>query len=214
MDIDLETLVRAEPVREFKHDARTRVWQARGPNGPVVIKRFEYWPLRQAAGRLLGIHPGQYEQRRIRLLERAGVPAAPIISTGVVGGKYHLVTPYIGPTLQELLKAGHVDGKVLEAVAELVHQMFAAGLVNSDFKISNILIHDWGVAHLIDVGKVRQSTSRHNRGRMLAILFHTLDKHGVTPAHKAELMGLIDRRCRSWLPDGPLDRTIAAIGLQ
>lgn len=214
MGIDLHTLVQAEPVRVFKQDARTRVWQAHGPDGPVVVKRFEYWPLRQSAGRLLGLHPGQFEQRRMKLLQRAGVPAAPIIAAGMVDGRYHLVTPFIGPSVQQILYEGRLDRPRMEAIADLVQRMLSAGLFNPDLKVSNILIDREDRAHLIDVGKVRRSSSDHNRGRMLAMLFHTLEKHGMEPQQKSELMKLIERRCRSWLPDGPLDQLIAAIGLE
>jgi tRNA A-37 threonylcarbamoyl transferase component Bud32 len=214
MGIDLHTLVQAETVRVFKQDARTRVWQAHGPDGPVVVKRFEYWPLRQLAGRLLGIHPGQFEQRRIRLLERVGVSAAPIIASGVINGRYHLVTPFIGPSVQQVLFEGRLDRPRMEAIADLVQGMLSSGLFNPDLKVSNILIDRHDRAHLIDVGKVRRSSSDRNRSRMLAMLFHTLEKHGITPQQKSQLMELIARRCRSWLPDGPLDTAIAAIGLE
>ena len=82
-------IIELKKVEQYKDDARSSVWrvvdegvdgESRGgeSGGGWVIKRFEYWSVRQVLGWLIGMHPGQFEYRRNRKLRRLGVDVVEI----------------------------------------------------------------------------------------------------------------------------------------
>lgn len=181
-----------EPAEVYKHDARSRVWRVDAPNGrSFVIKRFEFNTVRQALGRLLGIHPGMREIRQTRVLIDRGVPVVPIVASGVqrrgAGVYYWLVTPYVGKSVFNLLYHGDLPdaerrAKVLDGVGRLTGGLIAKGFFNRDHKASNILIDAEGKALLIDCGAVRRHGGEADSRRMLTNLTANLAEAGATEA--------------------------------
>lgn len=187
------SLLAAAPVEVYKTDARSTVWRVETPGGPMVVKRFEYSPLRQALGRMLGLHPAQREACRAQQLIRDGFPVVPIAGTLAVrsgmGCKVHLVTPYTGESLQRLLRGEKLNDEarrraVLMAVGELAARLIAKGWRFRDFKTANLVIDDAGGVHLIDVGSARRSGSARRKDEMLEMLQHTLEQDGVKEAEQ------------------------------
>ena len=181
-----------EPAEVYKHDARSRVWRVDAPDGgSFVIKRFEFNAVRQALGRLLGMHPGMREVKRTRMLIDRGIPVVPIIASGVRrrgGGVYFwLATPYVGKSVFNLLYHGDLSdagrrAKVLDGVGRLTGGLIAKGFFNRDHKASNILVDAEGEARLIDCGAVRRHRGGADSRRMLLNLSANLAEAGATDA--------------------------------
>lgn len=181
-----------EPVEVYKHDARSRVWRIDAPDaGSFVVKRFEFNPVRQALGRLLGNHPGMREIRQTRRLISQGVPVVPIIASGVqrrgAGLQYWLVTPYVGKSVFNLIFHGDLSdaerrARVLDGVGRLTGGLIAKGFFNRDHKASNILIDAEGKPQLIDCGGVRRHGGEADSRRMLTNLTANLAEAGATEA--------------------------------
>lgn len=181
-----------EPVEVFKHDARSRVWRIDAPDGrPYVVKRFEFNPIRQALGRLLGVHPGMREIKQTGLLIDRGVPVVPIIASGIqrrgAGVYFWLVTPYIGKSVFNLLYHGDLSddqrrAAVLDRIGRLTRGLIAEGFFNRDHKASNILIDAAGKPLLIDCGAVRWQGGKVDSRRMLTNLTANLAEAGATDA--------------------------------
>lgn len=184
-----------EPAQVYKHDARSRVWRIDAADGrSFVVKRFEYSPIRQLLGFVLGLHPGQRERRRARHLKAAGLTVAPIIASGVqrrgVGVCYWLVTPYLGTSLYHLFYQGELTDadrreRVLQAVGRLTGELIRLGIFNRDHKASNIVVDGEDRPWLIDVGAVRRFRGVAGAVRMLANLCQTLAEAGATQADLA-----------------------------
>ncbi len=191
---DYSELLNADPKEVFKHDARSRVWLAQAGDGPVVFKRFEYSPPRQALAAMLGVHPGQREQRLCDRMRKAGLPVVAITAAGStwhgLGKRYWLATPYIGMSLhnqvlRDRLPAGPRRDALLTAVGRLTGELIRLGLFNRDHKASNILIDSDHRPWLIDVGAVRRLRGSAGAERMLANLCDTLTQAGATEADLA-----------------------------
>lgn len=191
-----------EPTEVYKQDRRSRVWRIDTPDGrSFVIKRFEYNPLRQTLAGVLGVHPGQREQRCCAMLKRVCVSVVPIIASGAcrrgLGQNLWLVTPYVGVSLYNLLyRDGLTDiarrGRVMDAVGGLTGQLAGKGLFNRDHKASNILIDGEDRPWLIDVGGVRRSRGAADTLRMLENLRANLAEAGATEAE----CDRVERACR------------------
>lgn len=169
----------------FKEDQRSRVWQVEGPNGPLVVKRFEYAPLRQSIAALLGQHPAQREVRANRMLQNLRVQVVPIVAFGrqraTIGIRYWLATPKYGQSLDKLLVGpSHLDRTITDAVANLVQKLQTTRIFFKDLKTSNILIDHDGQAWLIDVGSARTARSNQHLPRMLAMLDRTARRDGAS----------------------------------
>lgn len=181
-----------EPAEVYKHDARSRVWRIDAPDSrSFVIKRFEFNPVRQAMGRLLGVHPGMREIKQTRLLINCGIPVVPIVASGVqrrgIGLQYWLVTPFVGKSVFNLLYHGDLSdadhrAKLLDAVGRLTGGLIAKGFFNRDHKASNILIDAEGRPQLIDCGAVRRHGGEADSRRMLTNLTTNLAEAGATDA--------------------------------
>lgn len=181
-----------EPAEVYKQDQRSRVWRIDAPNGRAyVIKRFEFNPIRQALGILLGVHPGQSERRLSHQLIQAGIPVVPVMATGVQsagpGRRFWLTTPWTGTSLFNLLyhhQLGDPDrrAKVMDATGRLTGLLIAKDYFNRDHKASNILIDDQGSALLIDYGAVRRHRGQQDTDRMLNNLCSNLAEAGADGA--------------------------------
>ncbi len=185
----------AKPVRVFKDDRRSRVWQIRIENHAsdtahtdLVIKRFMYAPLRQRLGMLFGLHPAQRERRANRKLARGGLSVVPIVAHGAqragLGCRLWLITPMAGRSLETLLHDGSLQGgsrrSTSRAVGALAGRLIAGGWFFRDLKTSNIVMDQEGQPSLIDVGSVRRLRSKKQALRMLAMLDHTARRDGAT----------------------------------
>lgn len=176
------------PLKVYKNDARSRVWRVETETGPVVIKRFEFSPLRQRLLVVLGMHPMQREIRTTRLLLAAGVRAAPILGHGVdrsAGGRRWLATPWKGQSVYMLLKrSGFRDFRsrraAAVAVAEVTAAMLNAGLAHRDHRLNNMLLDENGDAWLIDVMGVRRSRGESDVLRTIAALAVGSQRIGMT----------------------------------
>lgn len=176
------------PVKVYKSDARSRVWRVETAAGPVVIKRFEFSPLRQRLLALLGLHPMQREIRITRMLLTAGVRAAPILGHGVdraAGGRCWIATPWTGQSVYMLLKRGGFRDfrsrrAAAAAVAEVTAAMLNAGLAHRDHRLTNMLLDENGDAWLIDVMGVRRSRGESDVLRTIAALAVGSQRIGMT----------------------------------
>lgn len=168
----------------YKSDARSIVWRQTSPAGDdVVIKRWQYSPLRQRLGRLLGLHPAQREIRWNRRLIALGLPVVPILQHTRHRGRSQLHTPHIGPSLQQALRSGELSFGAKRAIArqlaDAVADLFDHELSFRDMKTSNVLLDDAGKLHWIDVGSFRR-VSPDRIMRSLALLDHTAAGDGAT----------------------------------
>ncbi|NQV82092.1 MAG: hypothetical protein HQ495_16160 [Alphaproteobacteria bacterium] len=176
-------------IETFKADARSRVWRVNRDGVDLVVKRFEYSPWRQAFGRMLGIHPAQLELAAQRTLEAAGVRVITTIDCGMDKGRAWLATPAVGTSLQRALASNRDDhAALMDAAATLTLALIEAGFTFKDLKPSNILIDNRGDAWLIDVGSVKNTTSRKAVRRMLEVMRRVLARDRVAS-------DLIERFC-------------------
>lgn len=191
-----------DPVKVYKHDARSRVWRIDAPDGrSFVIKQFEHSPPRQALAAVMGIHPGQREQRMAQRLLAADIPVAPIIASGQHRSGFSLrlwlATPLVGISLHNLFNEGHLAdpdrrARVLDAAGGLTGQLIHHRWFNRDHKASNIVLDEQDQAYLIDVGAVRPSSGQAGASRMLTNLSQTLTQAGATPSDIARLLRASD----------------------
>ncbi len=178
---NIQPLLNAEPAQVYKTDGRSRVWRVDRPReqgGPVVIKRFEYSPLRQRLADWVGAHPAQRELRSNERLRAAGLPVVPITAHGTIpagaGCRFWLMTPLVGRSLQCLMRGQPIARgerlRLIQVVADLAGLLIRGGYYFRDFKPSNILIDDAGAAWLIDVGGLQRSDRPDRVTRMLAVM--------------------------------------------
>lgn len=195
---DPSWLKRCEPVAVYKQDRRSRVWRIDPPGGrSFVVKRFEYWPMRQVFAAALGVHPGQRERRCEKRLRAADVDVVPIIASGMTGMKLWLATPFVGKSLHNLFFHGDLDDgqrreRVLRSAGELTGTLIRKGFFNRDHKASNILVDEADRARLIDYGAVRRLRGPGDRGRMMAGLCANLTEAGATGADLEQLRQACD----------------------
>lgn len=158
----------ATPTTVYKDDHRSKVWRVDPPASamPVVIKRFEYNPVRQRLAHLLGLHPAEREIANVRRLTQAGFAVVPILDRHVqVHGlklHYHLATRHMGLTLLTATRQSRLpeDPQIIEAllvaVGAIPAMLLEAGWVFRDLKTSNIVLDDQYKPWLIDVGSARK----------------------------------------------------------
>lgn len=198
--------LQAQPVEVYKHDARSRVWRADLPaerGGAVVIKRFEYGPVRQAMAAMLGRHPLQRERRRHVWLAKRGVRVVPVTDSGwqgsLPGCRGWLATPYKGLSLHWLLcyeaPPWAKRRAVARSVADLLGQLIDAGLFNRDMKVSNIVVDEEQRAWLIDAGGVRRTAGAAAIWRMLAVLDETARFAGAT---RTDRLAVVRALVQAW----------------
>lgn len=190
----------------YKQDRRSKVWLAPSTGDDpeaVVIKRFEYSPIRQRLAKMFGVHPAQREARVNRWLASKGIAVVPIIASGCqrvgLGGKLWLATPKRGRSLQCLLRedlplSGPLRQAVIESVGRLAGQLLGAGVFFKDLKTSNILIDEAGQAWLIDVGSARPMVLYGRADRMLAMLEKTAAQDGTAVADRVRCLRVICRQ--------------------
>jgi tRNA A-37 threonylcarbamoyl transferase component Bud32 len=177
-----EDLLNLPRTQTHKSDARSTVWQVTTSNGQaVVIKRFEHSPLRQMLARWFHLHPAQREARVNARMLRQHIPVAPIMAldwqrTGL-GCRGWLATRYVGPSLQQHLRNGTLQGDMLDAavtrLAALVARLIASGWYFRDLKTSNLVMAADGQPLLIDVGSARPLRTISQREKMLGMLEKT-----------------------------------------
>ena len=199
-------IIELKKVEQYKSDARSSVWRVVdevdgaggnsggcGDSGGWVVKRFEYWSVRQVLGLLIGMHPGQFECRRNRKLRRLGVNVVAVEESGLEFKdgrfRYWLATGYAGVSLQDRVKSDDFADSdqrrtVLRSVGELFSQLVRLGLFFRDFKASNVVVGDDGVVRLIDVGGCRGIRTNNDVNRMIGLMETTL---GLAGASEQEL---------------------------
>lgn len=191
----------------FKADRRSRVWQVQSAAGQVVIKRFEYCPLRQAVAAGLGMHPAQREVRANGRLAALGIAVAPIVAMGRqrvgMGRKYWLATPVKGQSLQRRLRAGAGQlgdrQRMAAAVGRLAGELMQAGIDFKDLKTSNIVLEEAGEAWLIDTGCARGGGTAGGQLRMLAMLDQTAQQDGASRCDRLRtLRAMFPGDSRAW----------------
>jgi len=170
----------------YKSDRRSRVWLVQTVDGPVVIKRFEYTPLRQWLALCASCHPAQRQCRATRRLLKAKVPVAPVVDGGFeacqLGCRVWLSAPFAGQSLQQLLVEDTDDHQrtvAVDAAVRLTCRLIRAGYWFKDLKPSNILVDDQAEAKLIDVGSVRRCRKTGQIQRMLAVMDRVLARDGA-----------------------------------
>lgn len=220
---DFATLVaKAPPSWVFKQDRRSRVWQVETPEGPVVVKRFQYSPTRQFLAALLGVHPGQRELKANEELRGKGFPVVPIIAHGkersALGTRFWLVTPRIGSSVLRLYHEGDLEDPrrrklVIDGVAAVTAELIQHGYYNRDLKTSNILVEPRGKVWLIDVGATKKATGRPQTLRMLAMLNKTLAMQEIPPQERMYLLNAIRTRCEFLGPLEQLAKDVEAVKL-
>lgn len=213
---------RAPPVWVFKQDRRSRVWQIESPDGPRVVKRFEYAPPRQAMAALLGIHPGQRELKVSAELKDKGVAVAPILASGKqwgpLGCRLWLMTPLLGNCIHRMEQQGDLEDPtrrraVIDAVADLTASLIERGYANRDHKTSNLVYGEDGKLWLIDVGAVRPARGRADTLRMLAMLLKTLAIDEIPKAERQYCLEAIRKRCEFLGPLRQLAKDVDAVRL-
>ncbi|RMH21075.1 MAG: hypothetical protein D6698_03190 [Gammaproteobacteria bacterium] len=196
----------ADTTEVYKQDQRSRVWRIEVPDGgSYVIKRYEFNPLRQKLGWLIGRHPAQREIRQAARLSQLGLPVVPTIAHGWAisegASKVWLVTPYMGQSLFHLFyhqKLSDPDrrGRILDMAGRFTGELIRRGLFNRDHKASNLLVDSSDWLWLIDSGGVRPMWSvRGGATRMIRSLQGNLAEAGAGPADLARLA----RTCSSYL---------------
>ncbi len=191
MRLTLRTLTDAglagPEVERYKADRRSRVWRVQRDGAPIVVKRFEYAPLRQQLALPLGQHPAQAEWRANRRLREANVRVVPLIDGGIERGGWRchvwLASPHYGTSLQRRLKAGEDNAsEMIDAAAALTVQLVEAGYTVRDLKPSNLIIDSAGAAWLIDVGSARTGAGAADVSRMLSVMDRVLERDGAEPS--------------------------------
>ncbi len=196
----------ADTTEVYKQDHRSRVWRIEASDGgSFVIKRYEFNPLRQKLGWLIGRHPAQREIRRAAYLSQLGVPVVPIIAHGwdskEGASRAWLVTPCTGRSLFHLFYHQELSdpdrrGRILDMAGELTGELIRRGLFNRDHKASNILVDSKDRLWLIDTGGVRPMWSVWGGAkRMIRSLQGNLAEAGAGPADLARLA----RTCSSYM---------------
>ena len=178
-------LLGATPVRVYKHDKRSKVWEVVVEGERYVIKRFEHSLFKQRFVRWLGRHPAQRERRVTAKLARDGLAVVPILAHGVDRGRSWLATRWTGESAQNLLRPGVVTDAVRRArcclgVAELWVRLFEKGWFFRDFQTANIVFDVEDHAVLIDAGSARRSRRRDLALRLLHRLDRTATHHSAT----------------------------------
>ncbi len=194
----------APPTWVFKQDRRSRVWQVEGPDGPLVVKRYEHFPLKQLLASMVGNHPAQKEARMSKELREKGVSAAPILAEGVqwsgVGIKRWLILPVIGKSLHQMGREGDLVSpvarkRIVHGIADLTAQLIEREYYHRDHKLSNILMDAKGLLWLVDVGAVRRAKKRAHMLRMLAILLKTMAKEDIPAPERFYCLQRIQGQC-------------------
>jgi len=208
------------PTVVYKSDHRSRVWRIDHPHDttpPVVIKRFEYSPIRQLLARLLHCHPAQRERRANRYLRSIGLPVVPVIDHGTqrvsLGCKLWLATPFAGQSLHQRLTDNPLTNRTqhltaITAAANLTADLIQRGLFFRDLKPSNIIINDDGQALLIDVASIRPSRRRTHALRMLALLQIIANKIAVPHTDQLRFLKTVLLACPQL---GSIRQTLADI---
>jgi len=187
----LDQAALAGPVAAlYKADRRSTVWSVYRGEGLFVVKRFEYSPLRQAAGLGCRLHPAQLERRSHVRLRDAGLPVVPLVDGGMVvagvGLKVWLATQWAGRMLNAVLTDPAVSDAekraAIDEAASLTRRLIEARLVFRDLKPSNMLIDASGHARLIDTGSVRRGASSRRIERMIATMQRVLARNGAAPS--------------------------------
>jgi|GEM_PF-6302306 len=191
----------ATPVKVFKNDGRSRVWQVESsdPPGPIILKQFTFNHLRQRFGWLTGLHPAYQEIRQSRRLIRDGLPVVPIWGSHVelvgLGCQITLACPYQGLSLYLAWRRGRfaeaaIRDEYLARLSQMLVTMIQAGWSFRDLKTSNILCDDDNQPWLIDIGsarKVRPVRSGHagmRIWRMLRVLDQSMTADGWALEHR------------------------------
>lgn len=169
----------------FKADHRSRVWLT--GDGQWVVKRFEHSRLKQTLTRIVGNHPAMREQRAATSLGRLGVQVVPVQLTAFVAGCGHVVTPYVGPSLQQRVTAGMLDDPhaaeyVHEQLLGRLRELVSNGYYFRDLQLANMVMQDHGPVLLIDVGSARKSADTRRRTAMVDLLCKTLTHEGAPDA--------------------------------
>ncbi len=145
-------------VEVFKHDPRSRVWAVETALGLMVVKRYDYSPLRQRFEWLIGIHPLQDELKAFAHLQKLNLPTARIMGQGLSNGKGFLVTQFFGESLQGAIYRGRFSNpKFRQLVARNVGSLMASLWLHKvflrDFKAANMLVDSKGNLAIIDPGR-------------------------------------------------------------
>ncbi len=189
----------------YKQDRRSKVWLTPGTGDDpraVVVKRFEYSPIRQRLAKMLGVHPAQRELRANRWLAAKGIAVAPILANGCqragLGEKLWLATPVRGRSLQCLLREETPMPRsrrlaVIESVGRLAGQLLRGGVFFKDLKTSNILIDGASRAWLIDAGSARPMVLGGRADRMLTMLEKTAARDGARAVDRVRCLRVIWR---------------------
>ncbi|WP_145079869.1 BUD32 family EKC/KEOPS complex subunit [Poriferisphaera corsica] len=202
---NLTALVKQSVKEVYKQDRRSRVWLVEYHGKPYVIKRFEYIPLRQILGWIIGLHPAQIEARRATQLIKQGLPAQPIVAAKLINGKAHLLTEFAGQQAYQELKSGNFASfakrkQILQAISRLMRKLITSGWVFRDCKLSNMIISDKDRSiKLIDVGSFKRNCSRRRRLNMIRILDDTAKRANLSRAERLRMaisMGLNDKEIR------------------
>ena len=177
-----------KPVRVFKSDERSRVWQVGTGRDARVLKAYGDTSLGGKLKALTGLHPAQVEVKRAKQMRGAGLAVVPIEAAGTLQGRRVLASPLMGASLQALQADPAGDNWpddaarrfALDAVVELVNEMFRAGFVNRDLKTSNLVVGPDDFRHvlMIDVAGARRSTDTAARRRTVDMLVRTMTTDG------------------------------------
>ena len=196
-----DALVKRPEIKVFKQDRRCRVWLAQDDTGKRwVVKRFATPSLRQSLQGAVGRHPVQREVLWQGRLQAAGFAVAPISDQGVDDkGRRYIVTPYLGPTLSEVLPQTPPLGAkrrhgLTRQVGALVGRLLALRLYYRNLKTASLVVADDGRVVLIGVGDCRGSKGTPLLAVALGMLeFLHRDVQGLGPDGMCVTLSRADR---------------------
>jgi serine/threonine protein kinase len=153
--------------------------------GLMVVKRYDYTPLRQRIEWLIGTHPLQDELKAFAFLKQLRFPIARIMAQGMHDGKGFLVTQFFGESLQGAIYRGRFSNhklrrRVAHNIGSLMGSLWLEKVFLRDFKAANILVDSKGNLAIIDPGRKQTIKRPEQFIRMANLMAYSTKNPGAT----------------------------------